>query len=87
MEVYGQAGAVFSLDRDYLRIRRRKSEPAQDLTAPTPYDDPVGYLAAVVRGQTPEDVLSALSTNMVVVEILEAARLSAKEGRTVYLPK
>lgn len=90
MEVYGQTGAVFALDRDHLRVRRKESEPAQELTVaapPAPYDDPFAYLAAVVRGEAPEDVLSSLPTNMVVIEILEAARQSAKEGRTVYLPR
>jgi hypothetical protein len=40
-----------------------------------------------VRGTAPEDVLSSLATNMLVVEILDAARQSVKEGKTVYLPK
>ena len=90
MEVYGQTGAVFALDRNHLRVRRKESEPAQELTVaapPAPYDDPFAYLAAVVRDEASEDVLSSLPTNMVVIEILEAARQSAKEGRTVYLPR
>lgn len=88
MEVYGQTGAVFALDRSHLRVRRSEQAPAEELTveAPTaPYDDPFAYLAAVVRGTAPEDVLSALPTNLVVVEILDAAKQSAKAGKTVYL--
>lgn len=90
LEVYGQTGAVFALDRSHLRIRRSESEAAQDLSvgAPkAPYDDPFSYLAAVIRGEVPEDVLSSLPTNLVVVEILDAAKQSAKEGKTVYLQK
>ncbi|QKG54529.1 Gfo/Idh/MocA family protein [Hymenobacter sp. BRD67] len=90
LEIYGQTGAVFALDRSHLRVRLKESEPAEDVTAPAPpapYDDPFAYLAAVIKGQAPEDVLSALSTNMVVVEILDAARQSAKEGKTIYLKK
>ncbi|MGI4884079.1 MAG: Gfo/Idh/MocA family protein [Janthinobacterium lividum] len=90
MEVYGQTGAVFALDGSHLRVRLSEKQPAQDQTAPAPpapYDEPFAYLAAVVRGTAPEDVLSALPTNLIVVEILEAAKQSAKEGKTVYLPK
>ncbi|WP_375419014.1 Gfo/Idh/MocA family protein, partial [uncultured Hymenobacter sp.] len=32
MEIYGQTGAIFALDASHLRVRRRESEPAQDLT-------------------------------------------------------
>ncbi|OGX81057.1 Gfo/Idh/MocA family protein [Hymenobacter coccineus] len=90
MEIYGQTGAVFTVDGSHMRVRLSEKQPAQDLTAPAPpapYDEPFAYLAAVVRGTAPEDVLSALPTNLVVVEILEAARQSAKEGKTVYLAK
>ncbi len=89
LEVYGQTGSVVALDRDHLRVRRSEKAAPQDLIAPpppAPYDEPFAYLAAVVRGTAPEDVLSSLATNMLVVEILDAARQSAKEGKTVYLP-
>ena len=90
LEVYGQTGAVFALDRDHLRVRRSEAEAAQDVAVappPPPYNDPFAYLAAVVRGTAPEDVLSSLATNLVVVEILDAAKQSAQEGKTVYLPR
>ncbi|WP_375436032.1 Gfo/Idh/MocA family protein [uncultured Hymenobacter sp.] len=90
LEIYGQTGAVFALDPSHLRVRLSERAPAQEITvdAPkAPYHDPFAYLAAVVRGQAPEDVLSSLSTNLIVVEILEAAKKSAQEGKTVYLRK
>ncbi len=43
--------------------------------------------AAVVRGEIKEDVLFPLRINMIVVEILDAARRSAKEGKTIFLKK
>jgi predicted dehydrogenase len=88
MEVYGQTGAIFALNRDQMRVRLTEKEPEQQITAPplrTPHDDPFAYLAAVVRGETKEEDLSSLRTNMIVVEILEAARQSAREGKTVHL--
>lgn len=90
LEVYGQTGSAIALDRDHLRVRRTEKEPAQNQTVaapPAPYDEPFAYLAAVVRGTAPEDVLSSLPTNMLVVEILDAARKSIKEGKTVPLPR
>ncbi len=52
-----------------------------------PYDDPFAHLAAVVRGEielAPND-LAELDNNVLVVEILEAARMSAEQGRPVDL--
>jgi len=87
MEVYGQSGYVLTVGRDGVRTRRPnedKEEP--QTTAPPlspPYDDSLSYLRAlVVDGLKPEG-LSSLETNMIVVEILDAARRSALEGKTV----
>ncbi len=90
LEVYGQTGSVVALDRDHLRVRRTEKDAAQDQVVPAPpapYDEPFAYLAAVVRGTAPEDVLSSLATNLLVVEILDAARQSVREGKTIYLPR
>jgi predicted dehydrogenase len=88
MEIYGQTGSIHALDRNHMRIRLNEKEPetaskAADL--PTPYTDPFAYLAAVVRGEIQSvDDLSSLQNNMIVVEILDAARQSAKEGKTIH---
>ncbi|MBO3270692.1 Gfo/Idh/MocA family protein [Hymenobacter defluvii] len=90
MEIYGQTGAVFALDSRQLRVRPTEKAAPQELTiaAPkAPYDEPFAYLAAVVRGDIQEDKLSSLDTNLIVVEILDAARQSAKEGKTIFLSK
>ena len=52
-----------------------------------PYNDPFLYFAAVIRGtiSMEEYDLSGLSTNMVAMEILDAATQSAKTGKVVYL--
>ncbi len=91
MEVYGQSGYVITIDALNMRFRKSESEKEISFAAdPTvfPQSDPFGYLAAVVRGELKsEDDLSSLRTNMIVVEILDAARKSAKEGKTIYLKK
>lgn len=89
LEVYGQTGSVVALDRDHLRVRLSEQQPAQEQTAPAPpapYNEPFTYLTAVVRGTAPEDVLSSLPANMLVVEILEAAKQSVQSGKVVALP-
>ena len=51
-----------------------------------PYSDPFSFFAAVVNDEIKvSDLdLSSLENNMIVVEILEAAKESAKSGKTVY---
>ena len=53
-----------------------------------PNNNSLSYLAAVVRGQLePQGDLTALDTNVVVMQILDAARESARTGKTVRLTK
>jgi len=52
----------------------------------TPINDPIVYLTAVLRHQLPgTDDLSSLNYNMVVMEILDAAKRSAQEGKRIVL--
>jgi predicted dehydrogenase len=89
LEVYGQHGYTIS-DRSSIKTKTsdNQKEKYQEIPpALRPYNDPFSYLAAVVHGEVtvkPTD-LSSLENNMIVVEILEAARRSAKEGKVIYL--
>ena len=61
---------------------------SQKPAAPLPDNqkDSLTYLAAVLHGQIKStDDLSALDTNIIVMQILDAARTSAKTGRTIEL--
>ena len=66
---------------DQLRVRHEhdSAERQQDLGPLTgPNHDSLAYLAAVLRGQlTPKGDLTSLDTNIVVMQILDAARESA----------
>jgi len=90
MEVYGERGYVLAPDRSSLRLRRDEASPEEVLRLeprPAPLGDPFTHLAAVVRGGVtvePTD-LSSLATNVTVARILDAARESARTGRTVRL--
>lgn len=91
MEVYGKSGYVITIDALKMRYRKSEKEPEVSLSAqPTqfPQDEPFAYLAAAVHGEIKaEEDLTSLKTNMIVVEILDAARRSAKEGKTIYLDR
>jgi hypothetical protein len=47
----------------------------------------LSYLTAVVRGQHKSTGLSSLENNMIVTEILDSGRESARTGKTVVLPE
>jgi predicted dehydrogenase len=88
MEVYGETGEAITVRRDDLRVRRKGDDEERQQSAPSlaaPYNDPISYLIAVVSGEIKPTGLSALDTNVIVVRILEAARESARTGRTIRL--
>jgi glucose-fructose oxidoreductase len=88
MEVYGSTGYVITVKRDDVRVRRPGEKEEQTTAAPKvlpPYDDSLTYLRAVVVDGAKPDGLSSLETNVIVTEILDAARESAKTGKTVRI--
>jgi predicted dehydrogenase len=89
MELYGQNGYVLVPKNDTLRVVKQYNGPeTQSTAAPlTGTDaDPLSYLAAVVRKEIKPAGLSSLEVNLVAMEILDAARESAKTGRRMDLP-
>jgi predicted dehydrogenase len=54
-----------------------------------PFDDPFSVLRAGVRGEIKLDAFDpySLENNLIVMEILEAAKESAASGKTVFLSK
>ncbi len=89
MEVYGAKGYVDTVALDGLRIRLPEEKTEHAETAPPltpPNDTPLHYLSAVLRGEvTPKGDLNSLDTNITVMRILDAARESAKTGKTIKL--
>lgn len=85
IEIYGQTGWL-TADRNESKVKVNSKSPIEQFPAPH-QGDPFKYLAGVVRGEikvSPTD-LSSLENNVIVVEILEAAKQSAKEKRTISL--
>lgn len=93
MEVYGTTGAIYADNRNKLRMRiaegydgfKETSFKLEEL--PSPYNDPFSLFAAVIKKEITLDSydLNSLENNMLVMEILEAAKLSAKTGKTIKL--
>jgi predicted dehydrogenase len=94
-QIYGKTGAIFADDGSQLRVRIAEgysgySEEKMNLPERAkPFDDPFSVLIAVVRGDTtlaPFDPYS-LENNLLVMEILEAAKQSAESSKTVHLSR
>jgi predicted dehydrogenase len=93
MEVYGTKGVIYADNKRDIRLRIGEGydgfkETATKLDERTsPYDDPFAFLAAIIQQKIklqPFD-LSSLENNMIVMEILEAAKESAKTGKTIKM--
>lgn len=88
MAIYGETGLLVTANpRDY-RFRVEKMTAEEAATAPplaTPDDDVIHYLTAVVRGRLKPDGLTGLENNLIVTEILSAARESARTGKVIKL--
>jgi predicted dehydrogenase len=90
MEVYGATGYALTIGADKLHLRKQHDgDETITATALTPpQDNSLDYLAAVLNGQIEsKGDPTALDTNVVVMQILDAARTSARTGKTVKLSK
>src|SRR5260370_17030844 len=87
MEVYGQMGYAITVERDQVRMRLpEKAEISADAKPlEKTKEDSVSYLRAVVLGGLKPDGQSSLETNLIVTEILDAARHSPPTANTVPL--
>jgi predicted dehydrogenase len=87
-EVYAERGYANAVGGDTLKVRLAgmKAEEPQTLPElPEMERDSISYLAAVVRGKLKPAGLSSLENNVIVTEILTAARESASTGKRVTL--
>jgi predicted dehydrogenase len=87
-EVYGERALAIAIGPDMLRSRMPGEGERASTPRPMPPDEfnSVAYLVSVLRGQRKVTGLPSLENNMIVTEILEAARESARLGKTISLP-
>jgi len=90
MEVYGKSGYVLTSGNDGVKVRVAGEKDERSEAAPrirAPYDDELSYLRAVLMNEVKPEGLSSLETNVIVAEIMDAARESAATGKTVKFGK
>lgn len=90
MHVYGSTGYIFGDDQQNIRYKLSEGSSESAVRLPfreEPLNNPFSFFAAAIKGEidVPENDLSSLKINMIVVEILEAARKSNKTGKRVRL--
>jgi predicted dehydrogenase len=87
-EVYGVKGYAIATGGEGLRVRVPEQK-AEEIRTPAPRPseerDSISYLVAVTRGRIKPSGLSSLENNLIVTEILDAARESVRTGRTTVL--
>lgn len=88
MELYGTDGYIFCLDGESMRLMENGKGRKDTLkAAPMPADsyDPFVYFANVVKGNIRMDAydLSAPANNLLVMQILEAAKESVRTGKMI----
>lgn len=90
LEVYGESGyAIAGTGGNTLKVRLRNGDEEQRQPPELPPDerDSISYLTAIARGRTKPEGLNSLENNVIVVEILDAARESVRTGKTITLAK
>jgi predicted dehydrogenase len=91
IEIYGETGYIFAENRTDMKIRGKdmSSVKQEKITSKDVVvdEDPFNYFADVIHQKItmPDYGLYSLKNNIEVVRILDAARESAKTGKTVIL--
>ncbi|MES2428112.1 MAG: Gfo/Idh/MocA family oxidoreductase [Bacteroidota bacterium] len=92
MEVWGENGVIHAFDGQNVRFRtsgvkeNNYSSINKPKAIPSPNNDPLVYLTAVLRGQiSGENDQACLSYNMIAMEILDAAKRSIIQGKRIVL--
>ncbi|MEY3945318.1 MAG: hypothetical protein RJB03_24 [Bacteroidota bacterium] len=90
MEVYGENGYIITKDNNNMRAKGKRGTEVEYRLTPQEtqtYTSPFLYFADVIKGKikVPANGTYSMENNLIVVKILEAARTSAKTGKTIYL--
>jgi predicted dehydrogenase len=91
MEVYGDSAYIIAVNANKMRLRNKESQPEYEkmVTAREVhvYTDPFSYFHAVLRGKEKLEPfgLYTIENNIIVNKILEAAKISARTGKTVVI--
>lgn len=89
MEVYGSTGYVFCKNGTRMKVMENEKEGPKDLEAnalSTGFDDPFSILRKVLHEnyQLQDNDVTSLANNKIVMQILDAARQSAEQNKTIF---
>ena len=89
MEVYGTTGYVFCENGTQMKLMENEKEGAKNVEAkslPSGLDDPFSLLKKILHEnhRLADFDVTTLDNNKIVVQILEAARQSAEQHKTIY---
>jgi predicted dehydrogenase len=87
LEVFGRNGSLY-MTRDGVDFRKGRGDAVRLPAAALPPErgEPIAAMVNAIRSKKPLDGLTALDINVGVVEIIEAAKMSVKDGKAVRLP-
>jgi predicted dehydrogenase len=88
LEVFGERGYLHALDGTNIqtRMRENRKDSKKSSPLPAPFNNAIAYLTAVLHGKlSGKNDLSSLDYNMIVMEILDAAKRSAASGKRIRL--
>ena len=89
LQIYGSDGYVLVPQPDVVRVRKAGSAESQIKILPPPEgegtSDDLSYFLAVIRRQIQPSGMASLDLNLKVMEIMDAARESARTGRRIEL--
>jgi predicted dehydrogenase len=89
MEIYGEKGYIITQNAKEMRLKNQQNrdEVLRRVTSNdvAVFEDPFAYFTEVIRGKITTTVydLYSLKNNVMVVRILDAARESARTGKTI----
>ena len=89
MEVYGSTGYVFCKNDTEMKVMENEKEGPKEMKAeplPSGLDDPLTLLKKIVQEDYKLDKfdVTSLENNTIVMKILDAARQSAEQNRTIF---
>ncbi len=88
LEVFGETGYLHAADGNNLSMRMRENVKSVRNVPPlvSPQDSPIPYFTAFLQKSIKvDDDRSSLKYNMIVMQILDAAKRSIKEGKRIVL--
>lgn len=87
MEVFGAKGYIHTFDKDSLEVRINNDVRSFKAPAlPSPADAPVPYFTAALKNPIKSrNDRSSLRYNMIVMQILDAAKRSIRDGKRIIL--